>query len=156
MFSNEIYGFSQIKKGQGMKPKECSEIKAEINEEWNEPHSLRNIDDLMLRMKIEEYKQQCGMGLKRSGEGLMRAGGGLKRSGGGLKRSGGGLKRSGGGLKRSGDGMCGEGLIQTGGAYETIGINQIGGECDICPMEQTERPKIGQELRDLMIKQFCK
>ena len=74
----------------------------------------------------------------------------------GLMRAGNGLKRSGGGLKRSGEGMHGEGLIQTGGAYETIGINQIGGECDVCPMEKTERPKIGQELRDLMIKQFCK
>lgn len=140
MFSNEIYGFTQKEKMIGMgKPK------MEIGEEKDVDLSMEEINDMM-----------NGMGLKRSGEGLMRAGGGLKRAGGGLKRSGGGLKRSGEGLKRSGEGMCGEGLLQTGGGYETIGVNQIGGECDICPMEQTEKPKIGQELRDLMIKQFCK
>jgi len=128
MFCNEIYGFTKKEKMIGMGKPEM-----ETGEEKEVDLSMEEINDMM-----------GGMGLKRSGEGLMRAGSGLKRSGGGLKRSGEGLKRS------------GEGLLQTGGEYETIGVNQIGGECDICPMVQTERPKIGQELRDLMIKQFCK
>ena len=135
MFGNEIYGFTKKEKMIGMGKPEM-----ETGEEKDIDLSMEEINDMM-----------NGMGLVRVGNGLKRSGGGLKRSGGGLKRSGGGLKRSGDGLKRSG-----EGLIQTGGGYETIGINQIGGECDVCPMEKTERPKIGQELRDLMIKQFCK
>jgi len=150
MFNDhEIYGVSQIKKGQGLKPKECSEIKAEIDEDWNEPHSLRNIDDLMLRMKIEEYKQQCGKGC---GNGLVRAGNGLRRAGNGLKRAGNGLRRAGNGLKRSGEGMAG--MLETsddtmvGGCYEC--------ECEDEEMPQKERPKIGQELKELMMKQFCK
>ena len=142
MFSdNDVYGFTQKEKMMGMgKPK------IEMGEEKDVDMSMEEINEIM-----------DGMGLKRSGEGLLRAGNGLKRSGNGLKRSGDGLKRSGDGLKRAGNGLkrSGAGLIQDGGAYETIGINQIGG-CDECPIEEKVKPRIGQELRELMIKQFCK
>ena len=147
MFNDhEIYGVSN-KKMVGMgKSKEMPEEK-EVD------MSMEEINEMMDGMGLKRSGEgllRAGNGLKRSGEGLLRAGNGLKRSGDGLKRSGDGLKRAGNGLKRSG-----AGLIQDGGAYETIGINQIGG-CDECPIEEKVKPKIGQELRELMIKQFCK
>ena len=133
MFNDhEIYGVSNRKMvGMG---------KPETGEEKNIDLSMEEINEMM-----------DGMGLKRSGEGLLRSGDGLKRSGEGLLRAGNGLKRSGGGLKRAGNGLkrSGAGLIQDGGAY------QIGG-CDECPIEEKVKPRIGQELRELMIKQFCK
>ena len=139
MFNDhEIYGVSNRKMvGMG---------KPETGEEKNIDLSMEEINEMM-----------DGMGLKRSGEGLLRSGDGLKRSGDGLKRSGEGLLRAGNGLKRSGGGLkrSGAGLIQDGGAYENIGINQFGG-CDECPIEEKVKPRIGQELRELMIKQFCK
>lgn len=133
MFSDhEIYGVSQMKKGQGMKPKECSEIKAELDDPDDD------LNELILRMKIEEYRNKRGSGLRRAGNGIRRSGSGLRRAGNGLLRSGAGMS---GMLETSDDTMI-------GGCYEC--------ECEDLPKKEKEKPKIGQELKELMIKRFCK
>ena len=159
---NEYDIYNTHSKQEGSGKSKCQELKSNIDDELTASHMVRQIDEPIIQSKIEEYKKICGTGLKRSGEGLKRSGEGLKRSGEGLKRSGEGLKRSGEGLKRSG-----EGLLRAGSGIKKnienknivipdIEQEYIGGCYECQTISDIEKPKIGEELKKLMLIKYSK
>lgn len=152
---NEYDIYNTHSKQEGSGKSKCQELKSNIDDELTASHMVRQIDSPIIQSKIEEYKKMCGTGLKRSGEGLNRSGEGLRRPGEGLKRSGEGLKRSGEGLLRAGSG------IKKNSKNKNIVIpdieqEYIGGCYECKTVSDIEKPKIGEELKKMMLIKYSK
>ena len=145
---NEYDIYNTHSKQEGSGKSKCLELKSNIDDELTASHMVRQIDEPIIQSKIEEYKKICGTGLKRSGEGLKRSGEGLKRSGEGLKRSGEGLLRAGSGIKKN--------IENKNIVIPDIEQEYIGGCYECQTISDIEKPKIGEELKKLMLIKYSK